>query len=285
MTAPDSSTAVEATHEAVPIELPKMSPLHAAFHGEIVSSISVANEAAASLAAASGNDATLTEAILAEADPATDLGKALAKKSKILDALSDLEAAITVSVQEALAARKAESGVVDVDALTKVYTDAVKDAKSSITMFKTLLKKSYDESIVDRILATVPEIAGARKASTGGSGSGGTRVRGYTFFVDGSGPVTMTVKVKDKDSGTTTEVERSNIAALANHLSTDDQDVEQETIKETFYHAAGTKVAADLPATVEFTVLDGAGVSRNIKAVKDKAEASDNGAAVEVTAN
>lgn len=268
------TTAVEAP------ALPDLKPLHKAFLTEITGQVSAANEAAGALAAADGNDATLTEAIVAEADPASDLGKTISKEQKLLDALSDIKAAKETLIAEALKERKSATGEVDVEALKAAYDSAKKDATASLKMLKTLLGKEYDDTTVDRILNTVPDIAGARKSSVSSGGTGGVRVRGYSFFVDGSGPITMSVATKDKDGNKTT-VERSNLAAVANFLSSEDNDVEQETLREAFLAAAPGFSATNRPDEVNFTALNGEGTSVNIRAVRDKVS-TDNGADVKV---
>jgi hypothetical protein len=280
MTETATETAVPATQEDT-TPLPPLKTLHNAFINEIKEQVSAANEAAGTIATADGNDAALTEAIVAEADPSSDLGKTLTKINKLMDALSDLNAAKDAAVAEALKERKAATGTVDVEALKVIFDKNRQEATANLKMLKTLLSKEFDASTVDRILQTVPAIVGARKSS-GGTGTGGTRVRGYSFYVDGA-PDRITMEVATTVDGVKTKVERSNLAAVANFLSSDEIDVEQETLKEAFYAAAGTKVAADLPDVVEFTALDGENKSRNIKAVKDKAS-TDNGAAVTVTA-
>lgn len=262
--------------------MPAIKGLHQAFLDQIAEDANNANAARSALDAAEGNDASLAESILASADTNSPLGKAQAKISDLEAKVAELLAHRDSVLAEAVATAKAEQGTVDVEALTTLYKKSADEAKTNTRLLKSVLVKAYGEEATDRILGTLPQIVGAKRASGSAGSVGGTRIRGFAFYVDGSDtPVTMEVAGKD-EQGNSIKIPRSNVAAVAALL-----DTEQEIVKEAMYAMAGTRVNSDIPDTVTFTVLDGENKSRDVVAKRDKVQAPvtvANGASVTVAA-
>lgn len=141
-------------------------------------------------------------------------------RNKIAELQEQLDAAVDVKVQEALAS---DQGDVTED------TEKAKELKSTITSGVNYYKRLYGENAAEAF----PKQERLKGASRAGSGAGGRRIRGFRVVItDSNGP---------------TEYENFANAAKALGIATND-------LQEHFFAKAGVEKLADVPDEVTFTL-------------------------------
>lgn len=163
---------------------------------------------------------------------------------KITAAIEDLD-----NKREALFAKRDEI-------LKPIVASMVEDAKAGVgdaeqqaaDLLKTIkagqkyLSDLYGEGAIEDL----PKVVGKRAASSGSGGTGQRRVRGFDVYIDG------TLATAADAQG----VKKSNLAAAAKALG-----VDTESLRDSFFSAAGSEDSKAWPAKVEFdvTVTEGEG--------------------------
>lgn len=133
--------------------------------------------------------------------------------------------------------------------LTPIVEKMVEEAKAGVgdaeqqaaDLLKTIkagqkyLSDLYGEAAIEDL----PKVVGKRAASTGSGGTGQRRVRGFDVYIDGSLATAADAQGNKK----------SNLAAAAKALG-----VDTESLRDSFFAAAGSEDSKAWPAIVEFDV-------------------------------
>jgi hypothetical protein len=130
---------------------------------------------------------------------------------------------------------------------------------SSIRQARGWLSSTYCEEAIEDL----PALEGKGKSTAKGSGStGGRRIRGYDFFVDGKRAVTRNQEGK----------ESSSAAAVALHMKKEPYSTKLETedVRQAFWGAAGTDDPDKYPNELSFTLPYGEGENAKVASVTAK---------------
>lgn len=167
-----------------------------------------------------------------------DINEKIEKLESTLETLYGQRTAKVEPVLSAEYAKALEASGVDPEALNAQL--------KTINATKKYLVTMYGEAV----LAETPKVEGRRASSTGGSGTGGRRIRGFEVYIDGK-----LSAIKNKDG-----VLKSTFSCAAKEL-----EVETVELQRAFFEAAGSEdVKGDsFPDVVEFEFKD-----HNIKVAK-----------------